>query len=226
MTPRILVVDDDTALAEMIGIVLRTEGFEPEFCADGALAVDAFREHKPDLILLDLMLPGMDGIEICTHIRAESGVPIIMLTAKSDTADVVRGLESGADDYVIKPFNPKELVARVRTRLRVPSDDAQEQLTIGDLELDVAGHEVRRGDDRINLTPLEFDLLHTLAAKPQQVFSREMLLEQVWGYHYKADTRLVNVHVQRLRSKVELDPDNPRIVMTVRGVGYRAGTRA
>jgi two-component system response regulator MtrA len=224
MNARILVVDDDTALAEMIGIVLRTEGFEPSFCADGGGAIDAFHASKPDLILLDLMLPGMDGIEVCSRIRAESGVPIIMLTAKSDTADVVKGLEYGAEDYMIKPFNPKELVARIRTRLRpaasAPSSDV---LRVGDLEIDVAAHEVRRGDGRINLTPLEFDLLIALASKPQQVFTREMLLEQVWGYHYKADTRLVNVHVQRLRAKVEDDPDNPKIVMTVRGVGYRAG---
>jgi two-component system response regulator MtrA len=146
-----------------------------------------------------------------------------MLTAKADTTDVVKGLEAGADDYVVKPFNPKELVARIRTRLRPSAAGSPELLQVGDLELDVAGHEVRRGDARIGLTPLEFDLLHALAAKPQQVFTREMLLEQVWGYHYKADTRLVNVHVQRLRAKVEEDPDNPRIVMTVRGVGYRAG---
>lgn len=226
MNPRILVVDDDTALAEMIGIVLRAEGFEPFFCQDGALALDAFKSAAPDLVLLDLMLPGMDGIEICARIREESGVPIIMLTAKSDTADVVKGLESGADDYVVKPFNPKELVARVRTRLRPASDAATGTLTVGDLELDVTGHEVRRGDTKINLTPLEFELLLALAMKPEQVFTREMLLEQVWGYHYKADTRLVNVHVQRLRAKVEEDPDNPKIVMTVRGVGYRAGSSA
>ncbi|ARJ05967.1 DNA-binding response regulator [Cnuibacter physcomitrellae] len=223
MDPRILVVDDDTALAEMIGIVLRSEGYEPSFCTDGAEALGAFRDSRPDLVLLDLMLPGLDGIEVCRLIRAESGTPIIMLTARSDTSDVVKGLESGADDYVVKPFNPKELVARIRTRLRPSSDAAPETLRVGDLVVDVAGHEVRRGSDRINLTPLEFDLLHALAAKPQQVFTREMLLEQVWGYHYKADTRLVNVHVQRLRAKVEADPDNPRIVMTVRGVGYRAG---
>ena len=224
MSARILVVDDDTALAEMIGIVLRTEGFEPSFCADGAAAIDAFHSSKPDLILLDLMLPGMDGIEVCSRVRAESGIPIIMLTAKSDTADVVKGLESGADDYMVKPFNPKELVARIRTRLRpAVSEPSTDALRVGDLEIDVAAHEVRRGDERINLTPLEFDLLIALAAKPQQVFTREMLLEQVWGYHYKADTRLVNVHVQRLRAKVEDDPDNPKIVMTVRGVGYRAG---
>ncbi|MCI2958052.1 MtrAB system response regulator MtrA [Agromyces atrinae] len=223
MNTRVLVVDDDTALAEMIGIVLRSEGFDPVFCADGALAVDAFRDAKPELVLLDLMLPGMDGIEVCARIRQESGTPIIMLTAKSDTADVVRGLESGADDYMVKPFNPKELVARIRTRLRPTPASVSETLRVGDLDIDAAGHEVRRGEERINLTPLEFDLLLTLATKPQQVFTREMLLEQVWGYHYKADTRLVNVHVQRLRAKVEHDPDNPRIVMTVRGVGYRAG---
>ncbi|GAA1689467.1 two-component system response regulator MtrA [Microbacterium sediminicola] len=224
MTSRILVVDDDTALAEMIGIVLRTEGFDTVFCADGAAAVDAWRTLKPDLVLLDLMLPGVDGIEICTSIRSESGIPIIMLTARTDTADVVRGLESGADDYIVKPFNPKELVARIRTRLRPASPAAHDTLRIGDLVVDIAAHEVRRGDEAIALTPLEFELLVALASAPQQVFSREMLLEQVWGYHYKADTRLVNVHVQRLRAKVEQDPDNPRIVTTVRGVGYRAGT--
>ena len=224
MSARILVVDDDTALAEMIGIVLRTEGFDTVFCGDGSLAVDVFHREKPDLVLLDLMLPGLDGIEVCTLIRQESGVPIIMLTAKSDTTDIVGGLESGADDYIVKPFNPKELVARIRTRLRPASEDANDIVRIGDLTLDVAAHEVTRGAARIPLTPLEFDLLLTLASKPQQVFTREMLLEQVWGYHYKADTRLVNVHVQRLRAKVEVDPDNPRIVMTVRGVGYRAGS--
>jgi len=224
MNARILVVDDDTALAEMIGIVLRTEGFELAFCGDGNEALAVFQQEKPDLVLLDLMLPGKNGIEVCSEIRKESGVPIIMLTAKSDTADVVRGLESGADDYVVKPFNPKELVARIRTRLRPTPEVSTDVLNIGDLTLDVPGHEVRRGEQKINLTPLEFELLLALALKPQQVFTREMLLEQVWGYHYKADTRLVNVHVQRLRAKVEEDPDNPTIVMTVRGVGYRAGT--
>ncbi len=224
MNAKVLVVDDDTALAEMIGIVLRSEGFEPSFCADGSEAVAAFHSSRPDLVLLDLMLPGMDGIEVCSRIREESGIPIIMLTAKSDTTDVVKGLESGADDYIVKPFNPKELVARIRTRLRPSSSTESGSLTVGDLTLDVAGHEVRRGTELINLTPLEFELLLALALKPSQVFTREMLLEQVWGYHYKADTRLVNVHVQRLRAKVETDPDNPRIVMTVRGVGYRAGS--
>ena len=224
MNARILVVDDDPALSEMLGIVLRSEGFEAAFCADGAAALDAFHEAKPDLVLLDLMLPGKDGVEVCRELRAESGTPIIMLTAKSDTGDVVGGLEAGADDYVVKPFNPKELVARIRTRLRPAKSPDGDAIRVGDLLLDVAGHEVRRGEERINLTPLEFELLLALALKPEQVFTREMLLEQVWGYQYKADTRLVNVHVQRLRAKIEEDPDNPKLVMTVRGIGYRAGS--
>lgn len=170
------------------------------------------------------MLPGASGIQICSAIREESGVPIIMLTARGETEDVVRGLEAGADDYIVKPFNPQELVARIRARLRPAGGDETTHLRVGDLLIDVEGHEVRRGDTVISLTPLEFQLLVALASKPQQVFSREMLLEQVWGYQYKADTRLVNVHVQRLRAKVELDPDNPRVVTTVRGVGYRAGS--
>jgi two-component system, OmpR family, response regulator MtrA len=223
MRARVLVVDDDPALAEMLGIVLRSEGFLPSFVADGERALAAFRENRPDIVLLDLMLPGMSGIDVARAIRAESGIPIVMLTAKSDTVDVVLGLESGADDYVVKPFDPKELVARIRTRLRPAPAAPGTRLRIGDLVVDAAGHEVLRGDTTIQLTPLEFDLLHTLAAKPHQVFTREMLLEQVWGYHYKADTRLVNVHVQRLRAKVERDPENPKIVTTVRGVGYRAG---
>ncbi len=220
---RVLVVDDDTALAEMLGIVLRAEGFEPLFCADGAKALTAFRESKPDLVLLDLMLPGRDGIDVCRSIRAESGVPIVMLTAKTDTVDVVLGLESGADDYVVKPFKPKELVARVRTRLRSTAPAGQENLTIGDLTIDVAGHSVKRDGVPISLTPLEFDLLAALARKPWQVFTREILLQEVWGYRHAADTRLVNVHVQRLRSKIEHDPERPQIVVTVRGVGYKAG---
>ena len=223
MRGRVLVVDDDTALAEMLGIVLRGEGFEPFFCADGAEALDAFRSSRPDLVLLDLMLPGKDGIEVCRQIRAESGTPIVMLTAKSDTIDVVLGLESGADDYVVKPFKPKELVARVRARLRRVDEPSPEVLEIGDVTIDVAGHSVRRDGQMIGLTPLEFDLLVALARKPWQVFTREVLLEQVWGYRHAADTRLVNVHVQRLRSKIEKDPERPEIVVTVRGVGYKAG---
>ena len=225
MTARILVVDDDVALAEMISIVLRGEGYVPIQAFDGKEALDLFPDAKPDLVLLDVMLPGLDGIQVCSAIREMSGVPVIMLTAKGDTTDVVRGLESGADDYVVKPFNPKELVARIRTRLRPTSASASvaRVIVVGDVTIDVPAHEVTRGESRVNLTPLEFELLVTLALKPEQVFTREMLLEQVWGYHYKADTRLVNVHVQRLRAKVEQDPDNPVIVQTIRGVGYRAG---
>jgi two-component system, OmpR family, response regulator MtrA len=221
---RVLVVDDDAALAEMLTIVLRNEGFEPRVCPTGDQALPVFREFRPDLVLLDLMLPGKDGIDVCRDIRAESGVPIVMLTAKSDTVDVVVGLESGADDYVVKPFKPKELIARIRARVRRHEDGAPETLTVGDLSIDVAGHQVTRDGKGIPLTPLEFDLLVCLARKPWQVFSREVLLEQVWGYRHAADTRLVNVHVQRLRSKVEHDPENPEIVLTVRGVGYKAGT--
>jgi two-component system response regulator MtrA len=221
---RVLVVDDDAALAEMLGIVLRNEGFDSRVCPVGDRALADFRDYRPDVVLLDLMLPGKDGIDVCKEIRAESGVPIVMLTARSDTVDVVVGLESGADDYVVKPFKPKELVARIRARVRRFEDAAPEVLTIGDLSIDVAGHEVVRGGRTISLTPLEFDLLVCLARKPWQVFTREVLLEQVWGYRHAADTRLVNVHVQRLRSKVEHDPEKPDIVMTVRGVGYKAGT--
>jgi two-component system, OmpR family, response regulator MtrA len=220
---RVLVIDDDLALAEMLGIVLRGEGFDPAFCAEGSLALQAFRDTRPDLVLLDLMLPGMDGVDVCRLIRAESGTPIVMLTAKNDTVDVVLGLESGADDYVVKPFKPKELVARIRARMRRLDEPTAEVLTIGDVSIDVAGHSVRRGSTLINLTPLEFDLLVCLARKPWQVFSREALLQDVWGYRHAADTRLVNVHVQRLRAKIEHDPEKPEIVLTVRGVGYKAG---
>ncbi len=222
---RILVVDDDASLAEMLTIVLRQEGFDSRMCFRGDLALAEFRDYRPDLVLLDLMLPGKDGIDVCKEIRAESGVPIVMLTAKGDTVDVVVGLESGADDYVVKPFKPKELVARIRARVRSFSVHDQESLTIGDLTIDVAGHSVTRAAVPISLTPLEFDLLVCLARKPWQVFTREVLLEQVWGYRHAADTRLVNVHVQRLRSKVEHDPENPEIVVTVRGVGYKAGNQ-
>jgi two-component system response regulator MtrA len=219
---RVLVVDDDQALSEMLGIVLRAEGYEALFCDDGSKAQGIFKETKPDLVLLDLMLPGIDGIEVCKRIRSESGVPIVMLTARGDTLDVVKGLESGADDYIIKPFKPKELVARIKARLR-KEDVKAELITIVDLTIDVVGHSVKRNGKEISLTPLEFDLLLALARKPWQVYTREQLLTDVWHYRNPADTRLVNVHVQRLRSKVEHDPENPEIVMTVRGVGYKAG---
>ena len=221
---RVLVVDDDAALAEMLSLVLRNEGFEPVWCAHGDKAVEVFHDSHPDLVLLDLMLPGRDGVDICREIRSESGVPIVMLTARTDTIDVVAGLEAGADDYVVKPFKAKELVARIRTRLRRTPEEADlETLRIGDLTISVDGHAVKRDGVPIPLTPLEFDLLLALARRPWQVFSREVLLEQVWGYRHAADTRLVNVHVQRLRSKIERDPEHPEIVVTVRGIGYKAG---
>jgi len=223
MPHKILVVDDDNALREMVGIVLESEGFELSFHDAGTGAIDAFRAQAPDLVLLDVMLPGKDGIEVCNEIRAVSGTPIIMLTAKTENEDVVRGLEAGADDYVVKPFDPTVLLARIRARLRPLTSSAGDTVQIGPLTLDIVGHEVRRGEEKLLLTPLEFNLLLTLAVKPKQVYTREMLLETVWGYHYKADTRLVNVHVQRLRSKIEDDPDNPKIVTTVRGIGYKAG---
>ncbi|MGH3743949.1 MAG: MtrAB system response regulator MtrA [Mycobacteriales bacterium] len=227
MSARVLVVDDDQALAEMLGIVLRASDFEASFVADGDRALGAFRAVRPDIVLLDLMLPGRDGVDVCRDIRAESHVPIVMLTAKSDTLDVVAGLEAGADDYVVKPFKPAELVARIKARLRTETG-AGETLHIGPdddpVEIDIAGHVVRRGGRTLALTPLEFDLLVALARRPRQVFTRELLLEQVWGYRHPADTRLVNVHVQRLRSKVERDVEHPDVVVTVRGVGYKAGS--
>jgi two-component system response regulator MtrA len=223
MKSRVLVVDDDPALAEMLTIVLRGEGFDTAVVGDGTRALPAVRELRPDVVLLDLMLPGMNGIDVCRAIRTESGVPIVMLTAKTDTVDIVLGLESGADDYVVKPFKPKELIARIRARVRRTETEPAEQLAIGDVTIDVPAHQVARAGEPVALTPLEFDLLVALARKPRQVFTREVLLEQVWGYRHAADTRLVNVHVQRLRSKVERDPEHPEVVLTVRGVGYKAG---
>lgn len=223
MVDKILVVDDDPSISDMLTLVLETEGFEAFPVMDGNEAVAAFREHQPDLILLDLMLPGMNGVDICRAIRLESSVPIVMLTAKTDTVDVVLGLETGADDYITKPFKPKELIARIRARLRRTDDVPSEVLEVGDLTIDVPEHTVKRGAEEISLTPLEFDLLLEMARKPRQVHTREELLESVWGYRHASDTRLVNVHVQRLRAKIEKDPENPLIVLTVRGVGYKTG---
>ena len=207
----------------MLTIVLRNEGLEVESCGNGSDALAAYREQKPDVVLLDLMLPGIDGIQVCRQIRNESDTPVVMLTARTDTVDVVRGLEAGADDYVVKPFKPRELIARVKAQMRRATGGSPETIRIGDLEIDYSGHRVTREGAPISLTPLEFELLTCLARKPWQVFTREKLLRDVWGYQQVADTRLVNVHVQRLRGKIELDPDNPKIVLTVRGVGYRAG---
>jgi two-component system response regulator MtrA len=223
MSQRILVIEDDQSIAEIVGILLRAEGFDVSYCADGNQAMNAFQVVNPDLVLLDLMLPGRDGVEICRAIRETSGVPIVMLTARSDTSDVVTGLEAGADDYVVKPIKNEELIARIRARLRNVEDPGANEISIGDLVIDVAGHDVKRGDKSIPLTVLEFKLLLTLAKRPWQVFTREALLEEVWEYQHAADTRLVNVHVQRLRAKIEIDPEHPEIVVTFRGVGYKAG---
>ena len=220
----VMVVDDDQDLAEMLSIVLNGAGIDVDLVGRGDEVLELFRNNPPDLVLLDVMLPGIDGIEVCKLIRAESMVPIIMLTAKGDTHDVVLGLEAGADDYMVKPFrHPSELIARIKTRLRRTNSDIAGLLAISDLSIDVQAHHVLRGNKVISLTRLEFDLLVALAKEPGRVFTRDALLSEVWGYRHSMDTRLVNVHVQRLRSKIEHDLENPEIVVTVRGVGYKAG---
>lgn len=225
MGHRILAVDDDRDLLEMIEIILSGHDWTVTTAQDGPSAVTAFEATAPDLVLLDVMLPGFDGVEVARRIRARSEVPIVMLTARSDTTDVVAGLAAGADDYIAKPFAPQELVARVEARLRRLPPAVAAVRRLGDLEIDTAAHTVTKGGRPVSLTPIEFDLLTTLSADPGVVFTRDELLERVWGYHYKADTRLVNVHVQRLRAKIEDDPEHPRLVRTVRGVGYTAGER-
>ena len=217
----VMVVDDDQDLAEMLSIVLTGAGMKVDLVNRGDQVMDLFNSHTPDLVLLDVMLPGIDGIEVCKIIRESSMVPIVMLTAKGDTQDVVLGLEAGADDYMVKPFKPQELVARINTRLRRSTKVGS--LSIFDLVIDQLEHKVLKDGKEIALTRLEFDLLATLAKEPGRVFTREALLSEVWGYQHAADTRLVNVHVQRLRSKIESDADNPEYVLTVRGVGYKAG---
>jgi len=220
----VMVVDDDQDLSEMLGIVLTGAGIDVDLVSRGDEALEVFRNNPPDLVLLDVMLPGLDGIEVCRLIRAESMVPIIMLSAKGDSHDVVQGLEAGADDYMVQPFkHPSELVARIRTRLRRTNPDVLGLLNIRDLAIDVTAHQVQRAGKQIALTRLEFDLLVALAKEPGRVFSRDALLSEVWGYRHSTDTRLVNVHVQRLRAKIEHDPERPEIVVTVRGVGYKAG---
>ena len=219
--PLVMVVDDDQDLAEMLSIVLTSAGMEVDLVNRGDQVMDLFNTNPPDLVLLEVMLPGVDGIEVCKLIREKSMVPIVMLTAKDDTHDVVLGLEAGADDYIVKPFKQQELVARINTRLRRVTKVGT--LDIGDLVIDQMEHKVLKSGREIPLTRLEFDLLATLAKEPGRVFTREALLSEVWGYQHAADTRLVNVHVQRLRSKIESDADKPEYVLTVRGVGYKAG---
>jgi len=216
-----MVVDDDQDLAEMLSIVLNGAGMEVDLVGRGDEVIEVFTANPPDLVLLDVMLPGLDGIEVCKLIREISMVPIVMLTAKDDTHDVVLGLEAGADDYMVKPYKNQELIARIKTRLRRTSKVGT--LKIGDIVIDQMEHTISRNEKQIPLTRLEFDLLVALAKDPGRVFTREALLSEVWGYQHAADTRLVNVHVQRLRSKIEADAENPELVQTVRGVGYKAG---
>ncbi len=218
----ILLVEDDPSVREAVGMALEGDGYRVVTAATGDEAVERWRQHRPDLVLLDVMLPGKDGFDVCRAIRASDQVPIIMLTAKSDPIDVVVGLESGADDYVTKPFETRVLLARIKAVLRRQERPALEPvLRFGDLVIDPAGMAVTlRGVD-LRLTPTELRLLLELARRPGQVFTRQLLLERVWDYSYLGDSRLVDVCVQRLRGKVEADPAHPTLVQTVRGVGYK-----
>jgi two-component system response regulator MtrA len=223
MARTILVVDDEPTLRETLAEALAADGFRVVTAADGREALLRFREHRPDLIVLDLMLPELSGVEVCRIVRQESGVPILMLTAKSSEIDKVIGLELGADDYVTKPFSLRELSARIRALLRrieQPAVDGPATIAIGDLVVDLAGHRLLRDGAPVAMKPKVFDLLAFLLRHPGQVFSREQLLEHVWGYDYAGETRTVDVHVHWLRTAIEPEPATPAYVQTVRGVGY------
>lgn len=225
MDARILLVEDDPSIREVTAIGLRNAGFTVDSASDGREGLDRFEREPFDLVLLDVMLPRMDGLEVARAIRRTSTIPIVMLTARADTLDVVVGLEAGADDYVRKPFEVPELIARVRSALRrvgrAPEDDTA-HLRLGPLLIDIAGRTVSRDGRDIPLTRTEFDLLVDLARHAGQVLARDTLLDRIWGYDYLGDSRLVDVAVGRLRAKVETDPAAPELILTVRGAGYKA----
>ncbi|HWJ64284.1 MAG TPA: response regulator transcription factor [Acidimicrobiales bacterium] len=226
MGTRILSVEDDERIRTAVRLALEDEGWTVDEAENGEEALVQFAQSPTDVVLIDIMLPDIDGFEVCRAIRRQSDVPIVMVTARDDTHDVVAGLEAGADDYLTKPFAPKELSARIRALLRRArtADPASPHLRFGDLEVIPDQGVVRRNGQEVHLTKTEFKLLVELATSPGKVFSRETLLDKVWGYDYFADGRLVDVHVRRLRTKVETDPANPRHVVTVRGLGYKLQT--
>ena len=224
MVDRILVVEDEPMVAEVVERYLHREGYDVEVVQDGREALTAVERRSPDLIVLDIMLPGVDGIEICRHVRARSAVPIIMLTARGDEVDRLLGLGLGADDYIVKPFSPRELVARVKAVLRRAGNQAQvdgDSLRFDDLRINGRTRTVEDLRGSINLTAREFDLLFHLARHPGQVFTRDQLMDAVWDYEFPGDSSTVTVHMRRLRAKVEPDPTRPRYLKTVWGVGYK-----
>jgi DNA-binding response OmpR family regulator len=220
---RILTVEDDERIRTAVKLALEDEGWIVDEADNGEDALELFARNPTDVVLIDIMLPGIDGFDVCRTIRRTSDVPIVMVTARADTHDVVAGLEAGADDYLTKPFAPKELSARIRALLRRvrAADPGSTHLTLGDLEIVPDEGVVTRAGTEVHLTKTEFRLLVELASSPGRVFSREVLLERVWGYGYFGDGRLVDVHIRRLRTKIEADPANPRHVVTVRGLGYK-----
>jgi len=224
---KVLVVDDEAPVRELIELYLNKESFQVIHAADGREALRLNGEHHPDLIILDLMLPGLDGREVCRQIRVSSRVPIIMLTARSDEVDRIVGLELGADDYVVKPFSPRELVARVKAVLRrgASRDDEVETLVFPGLRIDRVQHRVEVDGEEVHLTPTEFRLLWCLASRPGRVFTRAELLDRIWGYDSESDARTVDVHIKRLRQKTRASESRPFSITTVWGLGYKFETR-